>query len=158
MNKRRITLMVIAIAASVICLGFMGLRAFTTKIYDSRSCEWANIDNIELRAKIDIPAQIDCQCQYDEITETKQAIITLDKKDIPADYVTANKLKKLEPYIRIEKRDFILEKNPAPFTSDKKLYYREGKNRGSRVTVVHTDFSTLAELRRWRATYVCCSS
>ncbi len=60
MNKTKIILLVVAIIVAMVSLGFMGLRAFTTKVMESRSCDWANIDNIEMRARIDIPVIDDC--------------------------------------------------------------------------------------------------
>lgn len=120
--------MVIAIAASLICLIFLGIKVYAAKIYDSRSCQWANIDNIEMRAKIDIPETTDCLCEYNENSGTKQAIFTLKKEAIGDNYTQINKLSKLNPGTIIAATDFLSDKNPVSLIHNENLYFREGKS------------------------------
>tara|TARA_B110000037_G_scaffold1082_1_gene1186 strand:+ start:4568 stop:4933 length:366 start_codon:yes stop_codon:yes gene_type:complete len=42
----------------------IGLRTLVMSIANQRTCEWANIDNIELNARIDVPLIIDSDCEY----------------------------------------------------------------------------------------------
>jgi len=126
MEKKRIALLVVSIIAALGCLGFMGLKTFCEKIFDSRDCEWANIDNIEMHARIDIPATTDCHCEYNEITATKKAVFSLEKGKLPEDYAVKNKLTKTEADA-IAMADFNFENKRAILPAGESLYYREGK-------------------------------
>ena len=74
----------------------IGLRFLVVSIANQRTCEWANIDNIELNAKIDIPSILDSDCDYLEAINTKKAYFQFDLADFDMDrYIEVNKLKKL---------------------------------------------------------------
>ena len=48
-----------------LCMGvILGLKMFTRSIYNQRTCDWANIDNIELHTQIDIPDILTYDCCY----------------------------------------------------------------------------------------------
>jgi len=127
MNRTKITLLVVAIIAAIVSLGFMGLRAFTTKVMESRSCDWANIDNIELRTQIDIPVINDCDCGYDENSDIKRVVFNLKTGDINfAEYAKKNKLHNVNS--QIAATDFTFGKNEQPKIDDS-FYYREGKTK-----------------------------
>ena len=87
-------------ASGLLVLGLvflLGLRTFVISIANQRTCEWANIDNIEINAKINIPSIIDSHCVYQESTNTKKAYFEFNLADFDADYYTeVNKLKKLD--------------------------------------------------------------
>ena len=53
-----------------------GFRALSGHIYERTDCERFNIDNIELRTGIDIPAVLSTKCESDGII--KQAVFVLD--------------------------------------------------------------------------------
>jgi len=75
----------------------LGLRTLVISIANQRTCEWANIDNIELNAKIDIPSIIDSDCVYLKAINTKKAYFEFNLNDFDADhYIEVNKLKRLE--------------------------------------------------------------
>ena len=123
MPTKKITLLIVAIVISVICLGFMGFRAFTANIYESRSCEWANIDNIELHTQTDIPSTVDCNCKYDPLQSVKKAIFTLDQETDLTSYIKENKFRKFG------KREFVpalfsLMDAKSGFKDKDKLYYK----------------------------------
>ena len=108
----------------------IGLRTLVMSIANQRTCEWANIDNIELNARIDVPSIIDSDCEYLEAINTKKAYFAFDLVDFDADrYIEVNKLKKLNT--KYPEIDFI------NFNSDSlkfdMLYYksRNGKNSNS---------------------------
>ena len=74
----------------------IGLRTLVMSIANQRTCEWANIDNIELNAGIDVPSIIDSDCEYLKAINTKKAYFEFDLADFDADrYIEVNKLKKL---------------------------------------------------------------
>jgi hypothetical protein len=127
MNKSRIALLVVAIAAAVVCLGFMGIRAFTQRIYDGRSCQWANIDNIEMHVKIDVPETAHCDCRYDQLTRTKSAVFTLVKNEIPDGYAQANRLEKISKTDRFPIDFKWLRKHPLDASHN--LYFREAETK-----------------------------
>lgn len=93
----------------------LGLRSLVVSIANQRTCEWANIDNIELNAKIDIPSIIDSDCEYLESINTKKAYFKFDLTHFDVDhYIKVNKLKKLgSKYI---------EKNLINFNTDSVTY------------------------------------
>ena len=108
----------------------IGLRTLVMSIANQRTCEWANIDNIELNARIDVPSILDSDCEYLEAINTKKAYFEFDLADFDADrYIEVNKLKKLNS--KYPEIDFI------NFNSDSlkfdMLYYksRNGKNSNS---------------------------
>ena len=108
----------------------IGLRTLVMSIANQRTCEWANIDNIELNARIDVPSIIDSDCEYLEAINTKKAYFAFNLVDFDADrYIEVNKLKKLNT--KYPEIDFI------NFNSDSlkfdMLYYksRNGKNSNS---------------------------
>jgi len=93
MTKTKILLLSLAIATVIGLMGFAGIQTLTQQIYDARSCEWANIDNIEMHARIDIPETESCQCEYDEATHEKKAAFSLAADlDVEA-YARKNNLK-----------------------------------------------------------------
>jgi len=78
-------------------LMMFGLRTLVVSIANQRTCEWANIDNIELNAKIDVPSIIDSDCMYLESINTKKAYFEFNLNDFDADhYIEVNKLKRLK--------------------------------------------------------------
>ena len=126
MEKTRIALLVVAIIAALGCLGFMGVGAFCDKIYKSRDCEFANIDNIEMHSRIDIPEIIDCDCRYDARVTAKKVTFTIDTANTDLDaFVKSNRFEKLGP-------DQTLHQSLA-FATDLKpdndhLFYRSNEN------------------------------
>ena len=87
-------------ASGLLVLGLvflLGLRTFVISIANQRTCEWANIDNIEINAKINIPSIIDSDCVYLESINTKKAYFEFNLADFDADhYIEVNKLKELD--------------------------------------------------------------
>ncbi len=78
MNKLKIGMMITAISVAAIGIIYIALNSLTFFIYESRSCDWANIDNIEVRTLTNIPKTLSCSCSYSEETDSKTAIFTLD--------------------------------------------------------------------------------
>jgi hypothetical protein len=96
--KSNYTFFVIGIAGLIIfgLIIIFGLRLLVVSIANQRTCEWANIDNIELNAKIDIPSILDSECDYLKAINTKKAYFQFDLADFDMDrYIEVNKLKKL---------------------------------------------------------------
>ena len=96
--KSNYTFFVIGIAGFIIfvLIIIFGLRLLVVSIANQRTCECANIDNIELNAKIDIPSILDSECDYLKAINTKKAYFQFDLADFDMDrYIEVNKLKKL---------------------------------------------------------------
>jgi hypothetical protein len=113
-------------------LGFSGLRKFTHSIYQQRTCEWANIDNIEMHAEIDIPKIVTCDCEYKKDLNTKMARFDIDKKNVDmARYLERNNFKKLAAMTGITSADFLkIENPPTDLSSTSDLYYTKGTYQG----------------------------
>lgn len=94
MKKIIIIFSTIALFLTLVGFGFYG---FSKVIYNSCSCENFNIDNIELRTGINIPAIKSVACNYDEITKTKKSSFIIDTEKVNIeDYIQKNKLDKSE--------------------------------------------------------------
>ena len=75
----------------------IGLRTLVMSIANQRTCEWANIDNIELNAKVDIPSILDSDCEYLDTINTKKAYFKFDPTHFDSDYyIQVNQLKSLD--------------------------------------------------------------
>lgn len=82
-------------AISVLAIGaILGFRSLVSHIYDHVDCEQFNIDNIEVRTGIDIPAVTDVDCSCNEQKTVKTSTFVLDIGQVDLDhYVTRNKFK-----------------------------------------------------------------
>ena len=81
----------------LVLVAILGLRTLVVSIANQRTCEWANIDNIEINAKINIPSIIDSDCVYLESINTKKAYFEFNLADFDSDrYIEDNKLKELD--------------------------------------------------------------
>ena len=87
-------------ASSLLILGLvfiLGLRSLVVSIANQRTCEWANIDNIELNAKVDIPSILDSDCEYLDTINTKKAYFKFDPTHFDGDYyIEVNQLTSLD--------------------------------------------------------------
>ena len=63
----------------------LGLRSLVISIANQRTCEWANIDNIEINAKINIPSIIDSDSVYLESINTKKEYFEFNLADFDRD-------------------------------------------------------------------------
>lgn len=124
-------------------LGYFGLRHFTRSVYSQRTCEWANIDNIELHAKVDIPKIITCDCEYRKEQNTKMARFEIDKGHVDMDhYVKVNNFIKLESKEEIVFDDLLhREENSADLVGSSDLYYTKGNSNGETWQTL-LDYST----------------
>lgn len=95
MKLKNILILAVCFVIAVVCLGYVGIRSFTKNIYNSQNCEWANIDNIEMRAMVDVPKIESSECNYDTLSKTKKVLFILDKELNVEEYITKNKLQKL---------------------------------------------------------------
>ena len=97
MKKRKLIVLGAAGLLGLSVLAFFGLQQFVRTIYNQRSCEWANIDNLEMHAKVDVPTIIHSACTYDEKTTTKMAYFELDKSALDVEhYIDVNHLSKID--------------------------------------------------------------
>ena len=79
---------VLLVLATIIFFGFTGIKGFTSHIYNRTDCEQMNIDNIELRTGIDIPAVSKVVCEFKTAEQTKVSVFTLDKNQVDLPYYT----------------------------------------------------------------------
>lgn len=93
MGSRRVIWIAIAAAVAFICIGFIGVRTFVQAVYDGRDCDWANIDNIEMHARVDIPEIENCDCSYTVSDNVKRAVFTIDQNQDLEEYVRSQKLR-----------------------------------------------------------------
>lgn len=91
-------LVLIFASISVLAIGFiLGFRGLVSHIYNRVDCESFNIDNIEVRTGIDIPAVTDVECSCNEEKTIKTSTFTLDVDQLDLDrYVARNKFKAID--------------------------------------------------------------
>ncbi|PBQ30357.1 hypothetical protein CNR22_00795 [Sphingobacteriaceae bacterium] len=111
----------------VAALGYFGFRQFAHSIYLQRTCEWANIDNLEMHTGIDIPKIKSSECKYEKAQNTKLARFDLDKSVEMNAYLQRNKFKKLEKLTGIDFGTFLdgAQINTS-LSQTSELYYMEG--------------------------------
>jgi hypothetical protein len=127
MKVRKIVLLTSLAIATVVGLSFLGLRMLTRRIVESRDCEWANIDHIELLAKMDIPSVIDSHCDYDAVKHVRQSVFTLDTSDfVMSDYIAGNHFIKLTSADgEFPKMDIGYFDDTSAYENPKALYWRK---------------------------------
>ncbi len=79
---------ILIILVTIIFFGFTGIKSFTNHIYNRTDCEQMNIDNIELRTGIDIPAVSKVVCEFKTAEQRKVSVFTLDKEQVDLAYYT----------------------------------------------------------------------
>ena len=116
----------------LLCMGvILGLKMFTRSIYNQRTCDWANIDNIELHTQIDIPDILTYDCFYKGERNTKMARFDLDLNNLDMiNYIHQNKFTRLT-----KPTEFFFDKflniniNADELLSNRNLYYTYGSSR-----------------------------
>ena len=83
---------------AVLAIGaILGFRSLVSHIYNHVDCEQFNIDNIEVRTGIDIPAVTEVECTCNEDKTIKTSTFTLDTDQVDLDrYVSRNKFKAID--------------------------------------------------------------
>ncbi len=124
-NKKLIPIFLLCVAV-VISLGFVGLQAFAKKIYDSRSCDFGVIDNIELHTRTNIPKVSNTECDYDEALNAKKVIFTLDTSSYElSDYIKESNFIKATSKTVLPLHDILsFEKDISQFENPDDLYYK----------------------------------
>lgn len=113
-------------------LGYLGLQQFSKSIYSQRTCEWANIDNIELHTGVNIPKIKKFDCEYQKKQNTKKACFDVDKRNVDIDsYIKENNFKKLNSTTVVSFADFLKrETNIYDLMSSSDLFYSKGSYKG----------------------------
>lgn len=90
-NKTQKLVILTTLISLIIVLGYFYFQFFLKSIYQSKTCTWTNIDNIEIHTGIDIPAIINVKCNYNKAQKIKTAVFTVDKTNVDlVDYLRAN--------------------------------------------------------------------
>ncbi|GAA4453724.1 hypothetical protein [Rurimicrobium arvi] len=92
-------------------------------IYKQHSCDFANIDNVEMHAEIDIPRIDSFDCQYDRTSLTKTVCFYLaPRKETWRRYITVNKFIRVPENTLPDTADFrpsvIADASHAYFTTE----------------------------------------
>ena len=109
--------------------GYFGLREFVRSIYRQRDCEWANIDNIEMHAEVDIPDISYCDCRYDARANVKRAFFIIDKTKVDVNrYISDNGFMKHAASSGFTLSGFLKnDQTPADLRGLGSLYFKEGR-------------------------------
>ncbi len=125
------------VAAIIVVFGllaFGALYALVNGIKSQRDCEWANIDNVEFYAHVNIPYIHDSNCNFDPETNTKYAYFSVDKEKVdPDEYIELNQLVKVEP-TAISQTDFLDHNRDGLVSGD--LYQKNCDEHESTAKVV----------------------
>lgn len=129
---------IIIAAGSIVTLGLLalfGFGAFVNSIRSERTCEWANIDNVELHAHIDVPKVTESDCDYEQEKNTKRAFFVIDRNNFNAErYIQLNELKKLHSTSELESGRFINLETSSLISSD--LYHKQSSSNGESYDVL----------------------
>jgi len=80
-------------AMGCFCLGYL--------FHMQRTCEWGNIDNIELHTGVNIPQIKSCACEYDPVLNIKRSTFVIDKENMDLSrYISGNGFVKLRSNTR----------------------------------------------------------
>lgn len=107
---------------------YFGFKILTHSIYNQKTCEWANVDNIEMHTSINIPKIKTCDCKYIENQNSKIATFEINSKQILSDnYIIKNNFKKWEPNNTIKfDINLKLKSNFDRIKNDSEIYYNTG--------------------------------
>jgi len=127
---------IVILSLLLICsLIFFGYRSFVSSIQSQRTCEWANIDNIEMHAHVDIPRVTTWDCNYEQEQNTKKAQFTIDRRGFDINrYIKLYKLKELTAATEIQFDKFLNMKIDSVGT--KNFYYKIGSQDGEKWDVL----------------------
>ncbi len=134
------TLKIISIVIIVIAIpGAALVYGIAEYIYRTKSCEYMNIDNMELRAQLDIPNITDMQCNYDKPHDTKRVFFRLLDTS-PAtlnQYISRYGFQKLKSQTELTPSDFlILKADSVNFNHAPQLYFRKLSYKGNESKAV----------------------
>ena len=133
--KKKGDLIFLASIITICVLAVLGFRGFVNSIRNQRTCEWANIDNIELHAHIDVPRVTKWDCDYEKVSNTKRASFTVDKKNVNIDeYIKNYHFKKLHSPTDFEDGRFLNLNKESLGGAD--LYYKKNPADGERFDVL----------------------
>lgn len=133
--KGKGTIIILTLIFTICAFAFLGFREFVKAIRNQRTCEWANIDNIELHAHVDIPKVTKWDCNYEKESNTKKASFTIDINHIDLNYyIQTYHLKKWDSATEPEYNRFLNLKKDSLNTSD--LYYKNSSLDGERYDVL----------------------
>ncbi len=87
--------------------GFLAIQGLTGKIYHSCTCYRFNIDNVEMRARINIPRVDSVNCDFDEIALVKTNVFYLSMDQNLKNYAKKNKFKRVtdSTYVHVGERE-----------------------------------------------------
>ncbi len=132
--KKGIKIFTITLTTAILIgvLIILGIYGFTRLVYNQRNCEWANIDNIEMHAHVDIPEINNCDCEYFGKENIKLSCFEIEVWKVDMNiFIQKNSLKKLNLPTTIEFDERLKVKcnfNELKDSSD--LYYRIGSQGG----------------------------
>lgn len=88
-------LIVILISVLIIMTLYGLLHLYGRQIYNTKSCELYNIDNIELRTGVDIPEVISTDCKCENNTKVSKFILDTAQVDLDR-YISRNDFKRID--------------------------------------------------------------
>ncbi|WP_299334655.1 hypothetical protein [uncultured Psychroserpens sp.] len=82
-------LTIVSLLAFIFLMLYGALHLFGRQIYNTKSCELYNIDNIELRTGVDIPKVKSTDCECKDNTKVSKFIIDTNQLDLDR-YISRN--------------------------------------------------------------------
>jgi len=132
--KKIIKIFTITLTTAILIGGLiiLGIYGFTRLVYNQRNCEWANIDNIEMHAHVDIPEIKNCDCEYLEEENIKLSCFEIEVEKVDMNrFIQKNSLKKLSLPTTVEFDELLkLKSNFNDLKDSSDLYYRVGSQEG----------------------------
>ena len=125
MNKAlKISTIILTVVLTIGGFVILGLFGFTRLIYNQRNCTWANIDNIEMHAHIDIPKITTSNCEYIKEENVKIACFEIDTTTVDIDkYIQNNFFKKLPLATDVKFDERLKEKSNLDELRDSECFF-----------------------------------
>lgn len=122
------TVKILGLIVLILLLFMGGCKLLVREIFNRQDCERFNIDNIEVRTGVNIPAIIECDCEVVGNTKTSWFIIDSSKVNLNT-YVTKNGFVKTDSnYTKVNRSqhtNWIASLNPKSAKLSFKIEYLE---------------------------------
>ena len=134
----KVSLIVVTVLLVLVGLLGLGLYGLARKINKERSCDWGNIDNIEMYSDINIPKVAASNCVYIKEEHVKITCFDLDTSRVDVDrYLKRNPLTPFSSSdslvfdARLVERSHLLE-----WVDTGHAFYKKGENDGASYQVL----------------------
>jgi len=119
--------------------GYLLFTSFLGRVYESRDCEWANIDHVEMHVKMNIPSIEYAECDYNPVEQTRlvKFQFAIDSESLN-NYTEKNKLNQLAKNTQLDFNQY-LQPNVllAEHQLEGALYSKKGESENAKWSALY---------------------